>query len=128
MDPMKQIFGCALSLCLLTLSLHAAVEGNYTFSGWDPYANLSYKGTSTITQDKGDVYQAVWNFEDGEKYKGTGIKTGDQISFMFTRLTGPNGEDPFGVQVYKIQENTLLGSWVLLEKSLVGNEKMEKQP
>jgi hypothetical protein len=97
-----------------------AIEGCYTVSGFDPYWKKSeYKGEVEITKDKNDVYQAKWVVGDIVSL-GTGLKTNNMVSFVFT------SPEP-GVIVYKIDNDTLNGSFVYLGKSLIGNEKLQKK-
>lgn len=115
---MKTLF---VAIAVATSSLFA-VEGTYNVSGQDPYEKAPYTGTAVITKNK-DVYQGQWSFDDGEKYVGTGLKSGDEVSFIFQK----EDKTLSGVQIYKIDGATLSGSWVLLGKSLIGTEKMQKQ-
>lgn len=108
-------------IALTTCSLFA-IEGAYTISGQDPYEKAPYTGTAVITKE-GDVYQGQWSFDDKEKYVGTGLKNGNEVSFIFQK----DDKTLSGVQVYKIDGTTLSGPWVLLGKSLIGTEKMQKQ-
>ena len=123
----KKLLACAF-IALFHLSSHA-IEGTYLGTGIDPYLQKPYTSKTVITKDLNDVYQATWNEEeDGEKYTftGTGLKVGDQVNFIFK---GVSVEDSLtiGLQNYKISGNTLEGSFVYLNKNLVGKEKLVKQ-
>jgi hypothetical protein len=118
----------AFLLSLITVSLFA-IEGKYTLTGNDPYNKMSYTGTAEITKDKNNVYQIKWTFNEGgniTKDRGTGIKMENIVSFIFKSVKGENASDE-GVQVYKINNDTLEGPYVLLGQNLVGTEKMKKQ-
>jgi hypothetical protein len=102
-----------------------AIEGSYNVSGFDPYENTSYQGTMEITKDKNDVFQAKWVI-DGSICLGTGLKTGHMVSFVF-KSPATEKQQEEGVQVYKIEKDTLEGPFVYLGKSLVGKEKLTKK-
>jgi hypothetical protein len=103
-----------------------AIEGSYNVSGSDPYwEQKEYKGTVEITKDKNDVFQAKWVI-DGNVSMGTGLKTGNMVSFIFKSPESEKKQEE-GVVVYKIEKNVLEGSFVYLGKSLVGKEKLEKK-
>ncbi len=118
-----------LKICLLSLFTSAAfcaVEGTYTGSGTDPYEKTTYTVTATFTKDKNGVYQVTWDeMEKGKKflYKGTGLEQNGLISFVFQ-----NAEDntDIGIQVYKINGDTLEGRYVEFNKNLVGDEKLSR--
>jgi hypothetical protein len=121
------------AIFLLLCSNLAAVdiEGNYSISGFDPYFGSSYTGTAIVFEDGNDVYQFRWYYDqNGRLYecRGTGIRVGDVISIVFRDLPSQDNliiEE--GVQLYTIKSNTLEGSFVLLDKNLVGNEKLTKK-
>ncbi len=121
---MKKLIG----LFLILASSLKAIEGNYDLTGYDPYDKKPYTGTIAITKDKNEVYQASWNItEEGQKftYTGTGLKRGGEVSFVFRNTSA--GQDELGLQIYKISDKTLEGPFVLLNKNLVGSEKLIKK-
>jgi len=125
---MIKTIGMALAACLTGCVLYG-IEGTYSVTGNDPYGKNSYSGTAVITKDKNEVYQGRWDFEEGgKKYNdtGTGIKRNNEVSFIFKNASGQD-EEYEGVQVYRIKGDILEGPFVLLNKNLVGNEKLVKQ-
>lgn len=106
-----------------------AIEGTYLGGGYDPYLKKPYSIKLVITKDENDVYQAVWDEQEDRlkyHYMGTGIKTGDQVNFVFQSSGGAS--DPFaGMQLYMIDGDTLEGPYVYINENIVGMEKVRKQ-
>jgi hypothetical protein len=106
-----------------------AIEGTYLGGGFDPYLKKPYSIKLVISKDENDVYQAVWNEQEEHliyRYAGTGIKTGNQVNFVFQSSGGAS--DPFaGVQVYMIDGDTLEGPYVYINANIIGMEKVRKQ-
>jgi len=124
---MKKILA-ALTLSCCSLGA-IEIEGDYFCSGYDPYYTQSYTGVVEIIQDDGSVYQVKWSYDQNnsvyESY-GTGIRVGNIFSVVFRNL--PSEDIPEdGLQVYKVSEGTLEGPYVLLDKNLLGFEKLQKQ-
>lgn len=112
---------------LVGISLHA-IEGTYNVTGYDPYEKESYTGTLVIFKGKNGVYEANWILKEGGKqYQnvGTGLVRGNQASFVFKTPPGER-EIEEGLQLYTIEGDTLEGPFVLLNKNLIGHEKLEK--
>lgn len=122
----------ALSLLLCSLPAFADVEGTYIFKGYDPRLKVKYDGVATIKKGENGVYQAEWTHGE-RKFVGTGILTGDILSFI---TSGPTMGAAFGeekknityLNVYKVQGNLLKGTWVSLGETIIGTEDMEKKP
>ena len=111
-------------LALLASTALYGVEGTYVGSGSDPQKKETYTVTATITKDRNGVYQAKWDEEQkGKKahYIGTGLQQEGSLSFIFQ-----NRDDPAdsGLQIYKIKGDTLEGRFVMINKNLVGEEKI----
>jgi hypothetical protein len=110
---------------MLAISLFS-FEGAYQGSGSDPYEDATYTVKAVFTKDQNGVYQATW--EEVEKgvtahYVGTGMKFKDCISFTY--LNTENSSD-MGIQFYKLKGDTLEGPFVMINKNLVGNEKLTR--
>lgn len=111
---------------LLPIAICAAnIEGNYSVSGNDPYEKNTYTGTATIKKDKNEVFQITWNFNDGSKNTGTGLLSGSELSVVFSDSNEANKQF-IGLQIYKITDAGMEGTWVLLNQSLIGSEKLTK--
>lgn len=112
------------ALCALAAPLAAdSLTGTYGITGFDPNTGDSYQGSAKITGE-GDVYQMTWTVPAKKKvYIGTGIRQGDTISFVYLDQRAP--ESP-GVQVYKIEDDTLSGKWVGLGRTKKGSETLKK--
>ena len=125
----KKYTWLALIIFSFVFSKLIAIEGTYIGGGFDPYFKNFYSTKMIVTKDKNDVYQATWyELEDRVKYhyKGTGIKTGGQINFVFQSV-GDAPDRAAGIQVYIIDGDTLEGPYVYINKNLVGTEKVQKQ-
>lgn len=113
-----------------TYSLAADIDGNYAYKGWDPYLNSNFTGSAVITKVDNDVYNAEWT-SGNRKYTGTGIKTGDTLSFVVTAppLGASFGETEMEVflTVYKISGSKLKGNWLRMGKTLLGTEELDKR-
>lgn len=115
-----------LTFIVIATPLFGDVDGKYQVSGFDPYDNTRYTGTADIKQS-GQLYHISWNITPpGIVYKGTGIKIGNSISFVFEILR--NGKSETGIQTYAINGNTLAGEWAYLGKDWKGTETLRKIP
>lgn len=124
---MNKAMSSAFFLLFGSFSLQA-VEGAYNVSGFDPNTNTSYTGTVTITKGENEIYDAEWNLSlDPPKYLGKGLKSDNQISFLYQTDGKPFGADTTGLQVYKIKGDTLEGNFIVYGESLVGNETLTKK-
>jgi len=112
------------ALCMLSAPLAAeSLTGTYGITGYDPSTGESYRGKAKITGEE-DVYQITWSLPIEKKvYIGTGIRQGDTVSFVFLDQRAP--ESP-GVLVYKIDDDTLSGKWVLLGRTRKGSETLKR--
>ncbi len=128
---MKKTLLATVAACLASLSLYGDIDGKYSVSGSDPYnKGRLYTGSVTISKDQNGVYQASWVLlESGKEFRdiGTGIKTGDQVSFAFKNTPG-QADEYQGLQIYTIKGDTLEGPFVFIGKNLVGAEKLIKVP
>jgi hypothetical protein len=120
-----------LAALLFTGALHAIdIAGEYVITGWDPYFKSNYTGMAVITKGENDVYEAEWSLGD-RKFNGTGMRTGDVVSFISTAPPlGPSfneTEMEIYLSIYKISGKKLKGTWVRLHKTLIGTEDMEKR-
>lgn len=106
----------SLFLTLMVFPLFA-IARSYHIQGYDPYSNQHYRGVAFLTEDKNGVYQAKWQVH-GRTYRGTGLREGDKVSFLFML----DDNSIAGVEVYKVEGDTLKGSFVSLGKSLIGYE------
>lgn len=101
-------------------------EGSYSLRGVDPYEEQLYSGRVDIVKDQNGVYQAHWIINDNETYLGTGLKTEDEIAFVFIGQKPKAHTPPLtGLQLYKIEGETLKGTWVLWNRALIGYETLE---
>jgi len=116
--------------CLSCSSLLGiGIEGNYSAIGFDPYFKGSYTGTAMVIEDDDDVYQFRWGYDQGGKLNesiGTGIRVGDTICIVFRSLPGETNQEN-GLQIYKINDDSLEGPFVFLDKNLTGTEKLQKK-
>jgi hypothetical protein len=79
--------------------------------------------TSTVViQKQGEIYSATWNYPDGSYETGTGVRKDGVLSFIFKE----GSEDLYGVQQYKIEDQTLNGPWVFYSGTFKGFEKLKK--
>lgn len=102
----------------------SSITGKYKFKGTTPTGG-EYKGTATIVQGKGNVYEARWLYPDGSFEVGTGVKKGDYISFVFASVIGTSF-GTYGVIQYKINDHTLKGTYAIFAEPGTGHEIMKK--
>ncbi|WP_068469244.1 hypothetical protein [Candidatus Protochlamydia phocaeensis] len=104
------------------MCLQADLSGAYEVSGFDPFLGQRYTGVAILEKQE-ETYAIYWTFSDGTYNVGTGVRDGDQISFIFRGVEDPNY---LGVQVYEFKRGRLKGPWTLLGSSVVGIEKLKK--
>jgi hypothetical protein len=97
----------------------AGISGTYKVWGNEPSG--TYTGTIVIKR-QGTIYSAVWTNADGTLETGTGVRTGDILSFVFRK----EEREGYGVQVYKISNHCLKGPWAWYGSSWKGIEKLTK--
>jgi hypothetical protein len=99
------------------------LAGKYRAAGTTPNGK-PYAGQVQIEQ-LGGLHVVLWKLDDGEAYKGIGIRQGDVLGAAY----GP-GDTKFGIVVYKIQGGTLTGVWADSRdlKSELGKETLEGDP
>jgi hypothetical protein len=115
-------FVFAFVLFAFALELSAIeIPGSYKFQGFDPFINKEYSGKATITKN-GKIYNARWEFANGEVYTGTGLELGDQVAFVFKSTQ----EGKCGIQVYRVEGEALIGDWTFIGEDKVGREILKK--
>ena len=97
----------------------SGISGTYRVSGIQPGA--TYGGTVVIERYN-TVYKATWTDDDGEIERGTGVRKGDTISFVFKK----GNMEAYGVQMYKISKHYLQGPWAWYGETWNGFEKLRK--
>lgn len=105
---------------LFPIYMFANITGTYEVVGFDPLTG-DYTGTLVITKQD-DIYTSFWDFSGGSTAVGTGVREGDDISFVFDE----DGGASFGVQLYEINCHTLFGPWVRFEAVESGFETSTK--
>lgn len=110
-----------LLIAIPSISYSAPLEGSYRCEAQDPFLNKSYKGTVTIKKSH-QTYSLEMNYDIGEKYKGTGILSGNLLSIVFQDTVNP--ENIGVVQFYKLSDDNkvLEGHWTYLGKDKTGTE------
>jgi hypothetical protein len=115
----------SLALLLAVLGPAAADDfaGRYAAAGATPNGK-AYKGDVQIEQ-VGALHVVLWKLQDGEAYKGIGIRQGDVLGAAYGV-----GDTKFGVVVYKIDGGRLTGVWADSRdlKSELGKETLEGSP
>lgn len=120
---MKKILVSLMLLLLPCVYLQAKISGTYKVRGVNPFTHHKYRGVVTIERH-GETYNALWTFSDGTHDAGTGLRQGNQISFVFTSPDVPDSIS--GVQVYEIKANCLKGPWTVLGADKAGFESLNK--
>lgn len=123
---MKKILLTSLLSTISTICLYAGIEGEYKIKGYDPNVPEYYSGFAEITKD-GDVYTVHSRYNDGSHEHGTGIRKGNQISFVTQRVENPTPATT-AVTVCKITSDPIhiKSSWIYLGGNLIGKERLHK--
>ncbi len=115
----------ALVVSGLLLGPAAADElvGSYDASGTTP-DEKPYEGAVQI-QQVGNIHIVLWKLNDGETYKGFGIRQGDVLGAAYGAA-----DTKFGLVVYQVKGGTLSGLWATSSdlKSELGKETLEGSP
>ncbi len=121
-----QFFAMLSMLVMLPLSfLFAGISGTYQVHGGDPSDGSTYTGTLVI-EKVDEVYTASWMLSDGSS-TGTGVRKGDNLAIVFVGVDA-NNNPLTGVQLYKIEENTLTsGPWTIYGSTTKGFEVAQKE-
>jgi hypothetical protein len=103
------------------------LSGEYSVSGHDPFLATSYAGTAVIVKS-GDTYQINYTFVDpNTQALSYGVGTGVVIDNIFAvSIEDLYASPSFGVDVYEIHENKLVGKWTYIGQTLVGTEKLKR--
>lgn len=91
----------------------ASIAGRYTVTGRN-FNGASYRGSVVVTP-AGETYRVFWVI-GSERYTGVGILTGDVLSVAY------NG----GLAVYRVEGDTLRGTWTTMRGGRVSTEDWRK--
>lgn len=111
------------------LSLNAVdIEGEYDIYGYDPFRHKTYGGIGRLYKINDIVYVGEFFEDDGDSYKSTGIRTDDQIAFVFIHKDPSQTIKLIGLQNYTITNaNEMYGSWIFMDQDRVGTETLKRR-
>lgn len=117
----------AFLFSLLITGVYADIDGSYLSEGWSPYMKSNFAGNFRIDKPKNGVYQSEWTLGN-LIFKGTGMRTDDQVCFVSVRSSKVKGEEPEVIlSIYNINDDKLIGAWVDLGESLIGTDILTKK-
>ena len=100
------------------LFVFGGISGKYKIEGNDAQYGR-YTGTAVIVKEN-STYIAHYVYSDGGTLVATGLRKGDQLSFVYSAESG------CGVQVYQMKGCTLKGPWADFGGGDTGYEKLTK--
>ena len=113
-------FILSAAFLLFAHSASALVEGNYTIAK-GANANGSRYGGTVVISKSGNSYQLNWLLADsGEQYSGVGILRDNILS------VGWGSGNSVGVVSYKVEGDTLNGTWTIAPGGRLGIEVLKK--
>lgn len=112
------------TLFLFPVLAFSDIAGQYKFKG-ESGSGEPYNGVATVVKAGENLYNVRWVYSDDTFDVGTGVVTGDHISFVFANVID-QGFGEYGVITYKIDDHTFKGRYVYFDKTSVGHEKMKK--
>jgi hypothetical protein len=108
----------AASLCFSAFGF-GGIAGTYKIKGYDPQSG-NYTGRAVISE-RDSVYTGTFTYSGGGVSTLTGVRKGDEVSFVYQFNDGL-----YGVQVYRISGHTLKGPWVEFGGGNKGWERLTK--